>query len=95
MIFNIFHGDIPEEIVEHLKSNILLQFNRGDPLKVIPDDVSITLKLDKKSKFLSFTIRRLFMAHIDSDTLWSPYEIIRLIVSITINTCTLPKKTKE
>ena len=34
---------------------------------------------------LKFTIRRTLSAAIVEDTLWSPFEIIRLIVSFTFN----------
>jgi len=52
----IFYGNLPDEIVEHLKENILLKFNGGEVSKVIPDDMVITLKPDKWNHFLFFEI---------------------------------------
>lgn len=91
IIINIFYGDIPEEIVEHLKTSILVQLNRGEAIKLEDDGISITTKNDKKSKFLIFTLRKVFLAFLVEDTVWSPFELIELVISLTLNTVTVPK----
>jgi hypothetical protein len=77
--------------VEHLKTSILVQLNRGEAIKLEDDGISITTKNDKKSKFLIFTLRKVFLAFLVEDTVWSPFELIELVISLTLNTVTVPK----
>lgn len=54
---------------------MIVQMNRGDAmrLKDDDDDLTITMKRDNKKKFIVFTIRRIFLAALVEDTLWSPF----------------------
>ena len=44
--------------------------------------------MSKSKKMLKFTIRRSLTAAILEDTFWSPFEIISLISSVTLNSIT-------
>lgn len=50
------------------------------------DGLTITCKRNKKAKLLIFTIRKVFLAFMMEDTLWSPFELFDLVVSLTLNT---------
>jgi hypothetical protein len=39
---------------------------------------------------ITFTVRKLFHLRIDSDVFWSPFEIINLILSITVQPVETP-----
>ncbi len=90
MIINVCFEGIPEEIVKKLENSIIIQLNRGEAIKLEDDGITITVKRDKKANFLIFTIRKLFLSSLISDTLWSPFELVELIISITLNTVTIP-----
>lgn len=60
--------------------------NRGEAMLLADDGITITVKRDKKARFIIFTIRKVFLAFLIEDTLWSPFEMIRLILSLTLNT---------
>jgi hypothetical protein len=89
MIINIGYEGLPEEIIQRLESSIIIQLNRGEAIKLEDDGISITVKRDKKSNFLIFTIRKLFLAFLLEDTLWSPFELLELIISVTLNTVSI------
>ena len=59
------------------------------------DGLTITLKRNEKAKFLIFTIRKVFLGFMQEDTLWSPFELLELIISLTFNTVTIPANTVE
>ena len=61
-----------------------MQINRSE-LIVLKDDREQNINMTRTKKMLRFTIRRNVNATIVEDTLWSPFEIIRLIVSLTFN----------
>jgi hypothetical protein len=50
-----------------------MQLNRGDAIKLIPDEVVITFKQDDKKKILTYTIRKVFAAQLYADIYWSPF----------------------
>lgn len=68
---------------------MIVQLNRGQAIKLEDDGITITVKRDKKKHFLIFTIRKVFLAFLLSDPLWSPFELIELVISITLNTVTI------
>ena len=53
------------------------------------DGLMITVKRNHKKNFLIFTIRKLFSAFLIEDTLWSPFELFELVISLTLNTVTI------
>ena len=73
LIVNVCFEGLPEEIIKKLESAIIIQQNRGEAIKLEDDGITITVKRDKKSHFLIFTIRKLFLAFLLEDTLWSPF----------------------
>lgn len=63
-----------------------MQVNRSELVFLKEDrERNISVSKDKQNKMLKFTLRRNLSATIVSDTLWSPFEIIRLVISITFN----------
>ena len=78
-----------------MSNSILVQLNRGDTFKLQADDVEIKLKRDKKSKFLVFTIRKVFLALLVGDPLWAPFDLIDLVISITLNTLSIAPKSLQ
>jgi hypothetical protein len=89
IIINVFHEGVPEEVVDRLENSMIVQLNRGEAIKLEDDGITITVKRDKKKHFLIFTIRKVFLAFLLSDPLWSPFELIELVISITLNTVTI------
>lgn len=67
----------------------------GDIMILADDGLNITLKRNEKAKFLIFTIRKVFLAFMQEDTVWSPFELLELIISLTFNTVTIPANTVE
>ncbi len=67
--------------------------NRGDVIALADDGLNITVKRNQKAKFLIFTIRKVFLAFMIEDTLWSPFEMLELVISLTLNTVTIPPNT--
>jgi len=54
---------------------MVIQLNRGEAIK-LENDLTISVKNDKKYRFLIFTIRKVFLAMLVENTLWSPFELI-------------------
>ena len=74
IIFSIYYGSLPEEIVAKLMNNIILLFGRDDAIKLTEEDnleTKISNKKDKKE--IQFTVRKLFHLRIESDVFWSPF----------------------
>ena len=61
-----------------------MQINRSE-LIILKENLEANINMAKSKKMLRFTIRKNVNATIMEDTLWSPFEIIRLIVSLTFN----------
>lgn len=50
------------------------------------DGLTITCKRNKSAQFLIFTVRKVLLAFLIEDNLWSPFELLELVISITLNT---------
>ena len=57
---------------------------------LVDDGLNISVKRNEKARFLIFTVRKVFLAYMIEDTLWSPFELLDLVISITLNTVTIP-----
>lgn len=89
IIFSVYYGDLPEPLVKKLQNEIILLFGRDDAIKLTEEDnleTKISNKKDKKE--IQFTVRKLFHLRIESDVFWSPFEIINLVLSITVQPIT-------
>lgn len=73
---------------------MVIQLNRGEATK-LEKDLTITVKNDKKYRFLIFTVRKVFLAMLVENTLWSPFELIELVISLTLNTVIIPPQKKD
>lgn len=72
----------------------MVQINRGKGffLTVQEDRTNIKFKKDGKNKeFLVFTVRTCFPVQIYEDIFWSPFEVLRLVLSVTLNSITIHK----
>lgn len=84
LLVSVLIEGLPEPLVHLLEHSIEMQINRSE-LVVLRDHAKQNICLTKTKKMLRFTIRKNISATILEDTLWSPFEIIRLIVSLTFN----------
>ena len=73
-----------------MESSIALQLNRGEVMLLAEDGLTITCKRNKNAQFLIFTVRKVLLAFLIEDNLWSPFELLELVISITLNTVTIP-----
>jgi hypothetical protein len=72
----------------------MVQINRGEGffLTVQEEKTNIKLKQDGLNKeFLVFTVRASFPVQIYEDIFWSPFEVMRLVLSVTLNSITVHK----
>jgi len=94
IIFTVYYGSLHDVMVTALENDIILLFGRDDALKLTEKDnleIKMSNKPDKKE--IQFTVRKLFHLRIDSDVFWSPFEIINLILSITVQPVVTTKGT--
>jgi hypothetical protein len=84
IIIQILIEDLPEPLIHLLSTSIELQINRSE-LLFLHEDPEKNISLARTDKMLRFTIRRTLAATIFEETFWSPFEIIRLVVSLTFN----------
>jgi hypothetical protein len=61
-----------------------VQINRSESM-ILRKNKEADIQMSRSKKMLKFTIRRSITTSILEDTFWSPFEIISLISSITIN----------
>lgn len=76
LIISISYADLPEELIAKLENSVVLQLNRGEPMILADDGLNITCKRNEKARFLVFTLRKVFLALMIEDTLWSPFELL-------------------
>ena len=55
----------------------------------LKEGLEVKLKINKKDKSFTYTIRKLFSTRISSDVFWYPFEIANLILSITVQSVTV------
>lgn len=69
-------------------------FNRDDALK-LEEGLEIKPKKNANEKTFSFTIRRLLKLRIEADVFWSPFEIIDLVLTITLQSVDIKRPGKK
>lgn len=70
-----------------------MQINRSEVL-ILKEDFENRISFKRTKRMLVFTIRKTLTASIMEDTLWEPFEVIRLIVSLTFNSISKKKGMK-
>jgi len=76
----------------------MVQVNRGEGFFLIEEDGKTNIKFKeagKNKEFFMFTIRQNFPVQIYEDIFWSPFEVLRLVFSVTINSVSISKPKKE
>lgn len=76
----------------------MVQVNRGEGFFLIEEEGKTNIKFKeagKNKEFFTFTIRQTFPVQIYEDIFWSPFEVLRLVFSITLNSVTINKSKKE
>ncbi len=61
---------------------------------ILKEDFENRISFKRTKRMLVFTIRKTLTASIMEDTLWEPFEMIRLIVSLTFNSISKKKGMK-
>ena len=64
-------------------------------MKLNTDSLEITFKHKEKEKEFTYTVRKIFKTRIDSDVFWSPFEMVNLVSSITLQSVTFKIADKE
>jgi len=97
LLFSFFYGEMDEELVNSFlegDKHILLQFSRQEAIE-LSEDKGITFKRDYKEKMIDFTIRQEFTCYVKGDVFFTPFEIIYLYLTITIQTVHLNASEKD
>ena len=75
LILDINTEDLDQEIIEYLKRNLIMRFNRDDAIILDPKknyDVKMkNLRIEEK-KFLRFILRKVFKANMKNSARWTP-----------------------
>jgi hypothetical protein len=91
IVFNL--QDLPEDIKKPLRSKVMVQINRGNSFFLNEEEGKTNIKLKeagKNKEFLTFTVRWSFPVQIYEEIFLSPFEVLRLVLSVTINSVTIP-----
>jgi len=84
LLINILVENLPEPLIHLLSSQVEIQINRSE-LLFLKESRESNIAFSRTPKMLRFTVRKTLAATISEDTIWSPFEIIRLVVSLTFN----------
>ena len=92
LLFSFYYGNLPTHILEQFtgdgKKAITLQLSRQESIE-LRDGGSVTAKQDYKTKIIDYVIRTEFDCHLRGDVFYTPFEILNLYLSITIQTVIL------
>lgn len=94
LLFSFCYGNMDEELVDAFlegDKHILLQFSRQESIE-LSEEKGITFKRDYKEKMIDFTVRQEFNCYVKGDVFFTPFEIIYLYLTITIQTVHLNTK---
>lgn len=69
----------------------MLQFNRQESIQV-KEDKGITFKQDTHHRFVDYVIRQNFTCTLEGDVLYTPFEVINLYLSATVQSVALEPK---
>ena len=88
LIFTIYHKALEETLVQQLQESIVMQFNRNDSI-LLTNGEEITFYRQERDHLLHFTIRKTFLSKIDADLFWSPFELIKLVLVVTLRSLSI------
>lgn len=68
----------------------MVQVNRGDSFQLRVVEDSTRIKMKREGKFLKFIVRDVFPVQIYDDVFLSPFEILNLVLTVTVNSIFTP-----
>ena len=95
LIFTVYYGSLPKVLLDELVNNLVFNFGRDDAIQLDTKSLEITLKHKEKDKEFTYTVRKIFKTKIDCDVFWSPFEMVNLVLSITIQSVPFKIANKE
>ena len=91
LILDISTEDLDEEIVEYLKRNLIMRFNRDDAIILDPKkNYDVKMKNLQEKKLLRFTVRKILKANMKNHADFTPAETVQLIASISLPAVEIP-----
>ena len=98
-LLTFFYGEIPENIIDQFvgddaDQSILLQFNQMDSIE-LKVDKGITLRRFPKTKEVEYVVRVPITTELEGEVFLSPFEILNLIMIMTIQKVTLRPKNND
>lgn len=94
-LFSFYYGNLDRKIVDQFVNEgskaILIQFSRQESLQ-LKEDKGIVYKEDEKQKIVDFVIRQDFVCNLEGDVFYTPFEIINLYLTVTIQSVVLDPK---
>lgn len=90
LIIILLIDDISKELEKMLEQNIMVQVNRGDSFQLRVVEDSTRIKMKREGKFLKFIVRDVFPVQIYDDVFLSPFEILNLVLTVTVNSIFTP-----
>jgi hypothetical protein len=90
LIIILLIDGLSDPLKKLLENNIMVQVNRGDSFQLAVKEDSTKIKMKKEGKFLKFIIRDVFPVQIYDDVFLSPFEILNLVLTVTVNSIFTP-----
>ena len=84
LLVSIFYGDLHETVITDIENKTALEFSRHETIYLGKDE-NVKKQRDSDKKLINFTIRKQFKCKIDSDIFWTPFEIVNVILSVTLH----------
>jgi hypothetical protein len=98
LLFSFYHGSLPSEVLEQFvregSKAIILQFPRQESIE-LRESNEITLKDDPNNKIIDFVMRTEFECNLEGDVFYTPFEMLNLYLSVTVQTLILDPKQND
>jgi hypothetical protein len=98
LLFTFYYGAVDRAIIDRFvggENAILLNFSHQESI-LLKEDKGITVKEDLKEKTVEFVVRMDFNCQLEGDVFYTPFEIINLYLTITVQTLILnPRRSEE
>ena len=83
LLLSINTKGIPDEVKDMIKENIILRFNRDEAL-LLDSSENLEVKMEESHNIIKYTVRKILHTGMASDIFLSPFEVITLIMSVTV-----------
>ena len=96
LLFSFYYGNLPRYLIDQFTGpdatkSILLQLGRQESIE-LKEDKGITFKEDPANKFIDYVVRTQFDCHLTGDVVYTPFEILNLTLSVTVQSVILNPK---